>query len=97
MMVLADTSESDSEDENNSNNQITQEYENTKPLNIHKEEVSNDKTVLNLMNVNNTEINRNFYFPIHLKTQPIAKKSKIEYPRRIIEKLDIVSTPVMVK
>ena len=76
-----DTSESDSEDENNSNNQITQEYENTKPLNIHKEEVSNDKTVLNLMNVNNTEINRNFYFPNTFENSTNSQEVKDRVPQ----------------
>lgn len=76
-----DTSESDSEDENNSNNQITQEYENTKSLNIHKEEVSNDKTVLNLMNVNNTEINRNFYFPNTFENSTNSQEVKDRVPQ----------------
>ena len=69
----------------------------TKPLNIHKEEVSNDKTVLNLMNVNNTEINRNFYFPNTFENSTNSQEVKDRVPQENNRKARHSFYPVMVK
>lgn len=85
-----DTSESASDDDeeeedNNNSNQTIEDYEHTKPLNIHKE-VSNDQKDLNFIDVNNRGLDRDFYFPNTFENSTNSQEVKDRVPQEVNRK-----------